>query len=176
MSFQCRRLDDVVWMRARSRETSGVGRRVHLVGVRLEVTRKSDLAVRALIELGAGRDGSTLPVKGSDLADRISTTGGFLAQVMTPLVKAGWVRSDPGPSGGYSVVVDLAKVSVLAVIEQIEGPTDNGQCVLVDRPCNESGQCALHPAWMRARNHLLDELAGLSVADAHSMSVNNARF
>lgn len=114
-------------------------------------------------------------MKGADLADRVSTSGGFLAQVMTPLVKAGWVRSDPGPSGGYSLVADLGEVSVLAVIEQIEGPTDNGQCVLVDRPCNESGQCALHSAWMRARNGMIAELAGLSVADATSMSAITAR-
>lgn len=139
------------------------------------MTRKSDLAVRALIELGADRAGAGRSAKGSDLADRVSTTGGFLAQVMTPLVKAGWVRSDPGPSGGYSLVVDLGEVSVLAVIEQIEGPTDNGQCVLVDRPCNESGQCALHPAWMRARTEMLDELARLSVAEAQSMSGNTVR-
>ncbi|MGB3734027.1 MAG: Rrf2 family transcriptional regulator [Ilumatobacter sp.] len=143
--------------------------------MRLEVTRKSDLAVRALIELGAERDRSTLPLKGSDLGDRVSTTGGFLAQVMTPLVRAGWVRSDPGPSGGYSLVADLAEVSVLAVIEEIEGPTDNGQCVLVDRPCNESGQCALHPAWMRARNEMLVELTRLSVADAQAMSADITR-
>ncbi len=143
--------------------------------MRLEVTRKSDLAVRALIELGTERDRSTLPLKGSDLGDRVSTTGGFLAQVMTPLVKAGWVRSDPGPSGGYSLVADLAEVSVLAVIEEIEGPTDNGQCVLVDRKCNESGQCALHPAWMRARNEMLVELTRLSVADAQAMSADITR-
>lgn len=154
------------------RENGIVGVRcgVHLRGVRLEVTRKSDLAVRALVELGTDRPEGSLPVKGADLADRVSTSGGFLAQVMTPLVKAGWVRSDPGPSGGYSLVADLGKVSVLAVIEQIEGPTDNGQCVLVDRPCNESGQCALHSAWMRARTEILDELARLSVAEAQSMS------
>ncbi len=130
--------------------------------MRLEVTRKSDLAVRALRSLGetGGR------VKGPALADAVGSTSGFVSQLLTPLVRAGWVRSDPGPSGGYSLAVDLGSVSVLAVIEAIEGPTDSGRCVLADRPCNTSGTCALHVPWLRARAQLLRELDGTSVAEA----------
>jgi len=130
--------------------------------MRLEVTRKSDLAVRALRSLAetGGR------VKGPALADAVGSTSGFLSQVLTPLVRAGWVRSDPGPAGGYSLAVDLGSVSVFAVIEAIEGPTDSGRCVLADRPCNDAGTCALHVPWLRARAQLLRELDATSVAEA----------
>ncbi len=128
--------------------------------MRLEVRRQSDLAVRALRALA-----ETDRVKGPRLAERIDTTTGFVSQVMTPLVRAGWVSSDPGPTGGYSLTVDLADVSVLAVIEAIEGPTETGLCVLADRPCDETGSCALHVPWQRARDGLLRELAAVSVAD-----------
>lgn len=132
--------------------------------MRLEVTRKSDLAVRALRSLADHRG----RVKGPVLAETVGSTSGFVSQVLTPLVRAGWVRSDPGPSGGYSLAVDLGSVSVLAVIEAIEGPTDSGRCVLADRPCNEAGTCALHVPWLRARAQLLRELGATSVADAVS--------
>lgn len=130
--------------------------------MRLEVTRKSDLAVRALRVLAQapGR------VKGPALAQSVGSTSGFVSQVLNPLVRQGWVRSDPGPAGGYTLVVELDSVSVLAVIEAIEGPTDSGRCVLADRSCNERGPCALHEPWSRARDHLLDELDGVSVAEA----------
>ena len=62
--------------------------------------------------------------------------------------------------------VAFAVLSVLAVIEAIEGPTDSGRCVLADRPCNTSGTCALHVPWLRARAQLLRELDGTSVAEA----------
>ena len=75
----------------------------------------------------------------------MGSTPGFVAQVVTPLIRQGWVRSDPGPSGGYSLAVALDAVSVLAVIEAIEGPTATGRCVLTDRPCNEIGTCAPCP-------------------------------
>lgn len=130
--------------------------------MRLEVTRRSDLAVRALRAL-AGR---AERCKGPELAEAVGSTSGFLSQVLHPLVRQGWVRSDPGPTGGYTLVVDPADVSVLEVIEAVEGPTDSGRCVLVDRPCSETGACALHVPWTRARARLLAELDAVSVADA----------
>lgn len=134
--------------------------------MRLEVTRKSDLAVRALVALAASQAAGDGRMKGPAVAEAIGSTAGFASQVLNPLVRQGWVRSEPGPTGGYSLVVDLGAVSVLAVIEAIEGPTATGRCVLVDRPCHDTGHCALHVPWSRARTHLLSDLAATSVADA----------
>ncbi len=105
--------------------------------MRLEITRRSDLAARALLELAS--DGDQL--KASVLAERIGTTPGFLSQAMTPLVAKGWVRSVPGPAGGYRALVGADDVSVLGVIEAVEGATDTGRCVLEDRPCTPSAPC-----------------------------------
>jgi Rrf2 family protein len=128
--------------------------------MRLEVTRRSDLATKALIALAAaGRR-----VKAAELAEWLGTTAGFVPQVAAPLVANGWIRSDPGPTGGYVTVASLDDVSVLDVIEAVEGPTDTGRCVLEDRPCSGGGQCALHVPWTRARANLLAELSGTSVA------------
>ncbi len=123
--------------------------------MRLEVTRRSDLAIRALLALIDGPERT----KAVALADRVGTTKGFLTQVMNPLVQQGWVRSDPGPTGGYAPDFDPAEVSVLAVIEAIEGPVDTGRCVLEDRACASAETCALHRPWSRARGLLLDDLA-----------------
>jgi len=122
--------------------------------VRLEITRRSDLAIRALLALSA-EPGRT---KAAQLAEKVGTSKGFLTQVMHPVVQQGWVRSDPGPTGGYVADFEPAEVSVLAVIEAVEGPVDTGQCVLEDRACAQAGTCALHRPWSRAREHLLDEL------------------
>ncbi len=128
--------------------------------MRLEVTRRSDLGIRALLALSEGRERT----KAADLADEVGTTKGFLTQVMNPLVQQGWVRSDPGPTGGYVADLDLTAVSVLAVIEAIEGPVDTGRCVLEDRACASAGTCALHRPWSKARGNLIDDLASQSLA------------
>lgn len=97
-------------------------------------------------------------MKSTELADSLGSSCGFVSQAMTPLVSKGWVRSDPGPTGGYSVSGSLDHVSVLDVIEAVEGPTDTERCVLEDASCATVGSCALHQPWSRARRQMLDEL------------------
>lgn len=127
--------------------------------MRLEVTRRSDLAIRALLALARapGR------VKGAALAADLDASPGFLAQALGPLVARGWLRSDPGPTGGYTLTAELGRVSILDVIEAVEGPTDLTRCVLEDRACGRD-HCALHVPWSTARAHLLQELGDTTVA------------
>lgn len=127
--------------------------------MRLEITRKSDLAVRALCALSeAGR------TKGSQLAKLTGTSQAFIAQVLAPLVQEGWVDSEPGPTGGYRLAVDISKLSMLQVIEAVEGPTVNGKCVLRGGPCPTDENCALHDAWLPARDALVERLAATPIA------------
>ena len=68
--------------------------------MRLEITRRADLAVRAMVVLGEAER----LVKASVLAEgNPDATPGFIPQVIGPLVKAGWVRSEPGPTGDTRV-------------------------------------------------------------------------
>ena len=128
--------------------------------MRLEITRRADLAVRAMALLAEGRQ-----LKSADLAAGLGASAGFVPQVIGPLVKAGWVRSDPGPSGGYRLVAAPEQVSVLDIVEAVDGPTDTGRCVVADAPCGRDSFCALHGAWTRARDELMDSLRTISVAD-----------
>jgi len=134
--------------------------------MRLEITRRSDLAARALLELA--RVGER--TRSTELADRVGTTPGFLSQAMTPLVARGWVVSTPGRNGGYALAADPATLSLLEVIEAIEGPTDRGHCVLEDRPCGRSAQCALHQPWSSARDQLTAELSRSTLASLGAAS------
>lgn len=127
--------------------------------MRLEITQRADLAVRALVVLhrSPGR------LKSVDLATALGTTAGFVPQVMGPLVKEGWVHSVPGPTGGYELLVDVDAMSVLDVVEAVDGPTDSGRCVVADRACDATAPCALHVAWGSARRELVSSLAAMSV-------------
>lgn len=132
--------------------------------MRLEVTRKSELALRAIREL-ARRDDIT---KGAALAATIGTTPAFLAQALAPLVRAEHLRSDPGPTGGYRLLGSARRLSVRDVIELVEGRTPTDRCVLRDGPCAQTGhapRCALHDAWSAARASLLRELAAKPVIE-----------
>lgn len=122
--------------------------------MRLEITRRSDLAIRLLRTLEAAQG----PLRAMELAEEVGSTPQFVPQVLNPLVRAGWVDSEPGPRGGYRLARPLGSTSVLQLIELIEGTTANGTCVLRGGPCPGSDHCALHDAWAAARRALLDKL------------------
>lgn len=128
--------------------------------MRLDLTRKTDLALRALQVLL--RSGSQQR-KGTELAATLETSAGFLVQVLAPLAREGWVRSAPGPRGGYQATATAADVSVLQLIEAMEGPVHDDRCVLAEQPCPAPNTCALHDAWIPARDALVERLAATPV-------------
>ena len=114
--------------------------------MRLELTRKTDLALRAFRALAAAPD----RLSGRALAAAVGTTVPFIAQVMGPMVRAGLVTSRPGPSGGYALAPGAAAASVLTIIEAVEGAIAPNRCVLAGGPCG-TDVCSVHDAWQVAR-------------------------
>ena len=129
--------------------------------MKLTITRRTDLALRALRLLEA--DGGIM--RASEMAPALLSTPHYLPQVLRPLVRAGWLASEPGPTGGYGLAGPLADRSILALIEAIEGPTDNGVCVLSGGPCAGQVECSLHAPWLAARAALLERLADIPISD-----------
>jgi Rrf2 family protein len=127
--------------------------------MRLELLRKTDLALRALRYL-ATVDGRAVT---GDVAAAIGATPAYVPQVMVPLVRRGWVTSQRGPLGGYELMVDLSRINVRELIEAMEGPIDDRRCVLRNRACDAATPCAIHDAWTQARTALVRELESLSL-------------
>ena len=61
------------------------------------------------------------------------------------------------------MLVDLDDISVLDVIETIEGRIEDQGCVQRGIPCPESDLCALHVPWQAARDAMLEQLSNASV-------------
>lgn len=74
------------------------------------------------------------------------------------------MQSDPGPTGGYHCRVGVGDVTVLQVIEAVDGATDVGRCVVADRPCQADTPCVLHVAWAQARTELVRVLQATPVS------------
>ncbi len=118
--------------------------------------KKTELAMRALRALSPAN-----MTAGSDLASTIGTTASFLPQVMAPLIRSGWVSSDRGPNGGYRL--EGSEVSLLELIEAVEGEIPSNRCVLRGSICPGVDECALHQLWSRAQDKLIDELGQIPV-------------
>ncbi len=116
-------------------------------------SRRTNLALAMLNSLSEGR------MSGAELAEATDTTPTYLPQVIAPLVREGWVRSNRGPLGGYELTEEGRAACLLDVIEAVQGPVADGLCVLRGEPCGGTQPCPAHTAWLAARKVLVTELA-----------------
>ena len=90
----------------------------------LSITTKSPYAVKALTELG--RCGSSGPVPIGELAKRRDIPVQFLEQLFAVLRRAGVLRSQRGVKGGYSFAREPGSITVLEIVELLDGPLGGG--------------------------------------------------
>src|SRR4051812_36525236 len=90
----------------------------------LSITTKSPYALRALTELAA--TGGSAPVPIGELARRRDVPVQFLEQLFATLRRAGLLKSQRGVKGGYSFARDPSEITVLEVVELLDGPIGNG--------------------------------------------------
>ena len=86
----------------------------------ISITTKSPYALRALAELG--RSGGDGPVPIGELARRRDIPVQFLEQLFATLRRAGVLRSQRGVKGGYSFAREPAEITVLEIVELLDGP------------------------------------------------------
>ena len=86
----------------------------------ISITSKSPYAIRALAELG--RVGGDAPVPIGELARRRDIPVQFLEQLFAVLRRAGVLRSQRGVKGGYSFAREPSSITVLEVVELLDGP------------------------------------------------------
>ena len=86
----------------------------------ISITSKSPYAVRALIELGHAGDSAPVPI--GELARRRDIPVQFLEQLFAVLRRAGIISSQRGVKGGYRFAREPATVTVLEVVELLDGP------------------------------------------------------
>jgi Rrf2 family cysteine metabolism transcriptional repressor len=90
----------------------------------LSITTKSPYAIAALAELGRGGDQGPVPI--GELARRREIPVQFLEQLFASLRRAGMLRSYRGVKGGYSFARAPETISVLEVVELLDGPLGAG--------------------------------------------------
>ncbi|HYO41821.1 MAG TPA: Rrf2 family transcriptional regulator, partial [Candidatus Limnocylindrales bacterium] len=82
--------------------------------MRIELTKRGDYAVRAMLALARGNGNGLLSAR--RISDAMAIPVRFLPQVLADLGRAGLVEAAPGRSGGYRLTRDPSMISLLEVI------------------------------------------------------------
>lgn len=111
----------------------------------MQITRQADYAVRCVFYLSQKLNEVTMI---DEIAKKMSTPRSFLAKILQRLVKAGVVKSFRGVKGGFQLAKKPSEISLLEVVEAIDGVLGMNICAVDKKRCSLSGTCCIHPVWV----------------------------
>jgi Rrf2 family protein len=135
----------------------------------MQLTRAADYASRVMVHLAGLPAGAraSLPT----LAEAVDVPEQFLSKVLQMLGRSGLIQSQRGPSGGFELAADPERMSVLDVVEAVEGPIQLNLCLGPGAGCARKSRCAVHLVWQEAQEALVAVLRKATIAGLARASV-----
>jgi Rrf2 family protein len=124
-------------------------------------SRPSQYAIRALANLAAYPTGSFRMT--SDLAQEEGIPSPYLGKILQGLARAGVLRSQKGPGGGFSLAREPRQILLIDIIEAAEGTESLHSCAVGLAECNDEQPCPLHDHWKAVRDQIRDYLEKTSL-------------
>lgn len=129
---------------------------VTLRGYVLQISRKTDYAVRIMIELGASGNEERVPAK--LVSRRTGVPKSFLYKIMADLVRAGLARTYAGATGGISLAKPAREINMRHIIEAIDGPICFNLCLIKPGECPRDKVCPAHGFWVDLQTNVIAQL------------------
>jgi Rrf2 family protein len=121
----------------------------------MQITRQADYAVRAIMylaKLGPSEKAAT-----SQIAEEQEIPLSFLAKIIAQLSVAGLLQTMRGARGGVTLARAADEITLLEVVEAIDGPIMLNECVNDHHSCPLTA-CLMHDVWVEAQHDLVDRL------------------
>ena len=128
----------------------------------MQITRQADYAIRAVLyisKLGQNQRAAT-----SHIAHEQHIPPSFLAKIISQLSIAGLLQTSRGARGGVMLAKLPAEITLLDVVESIDGPIALNECVNDENGCSFGEDCPLRPIWCDAQEELVNRLRSTNFA------------
>jgi len=129
----------------------------------MQITRQADYAVRAILHLA--RAGNTERSATSAIAKEQKIPPSFLAKIISQLSIAGLLHTSRGARGGVTLAREPREITLLEVVEAIDGPIQLNECVANEGVCTFEDNCPIRSVWCNAQDELVGRLRTTNFAD-----------
>jgi len=128
----------------------------------MQLTRAGEYAVRCALYLAMQPgDGET---SRRQVSEAMQVPLQFLGKIAQQLAHAGIVQITKGAKGGYRLARPASQISLLQVVEAVEGPLGLNLCLINHESCGRSSFCAVHTVWQEAQAGLQRTLGKADLA------------
>jgi Rrf2 family protein len=122
----------------------------------MQITRQADYALRAMIYLARLEPAQRAAT--SQIAAKQRIPPSFLAKIISQLSIAGLIHTSRGARGGVSMARAPEEVSVLDVVEAIDGPISLSDCTGDPSGCPFGEDCPMRLLWCETQAEMIDKL------------------
>jgi Rrf2 family protein len=125
------------------------------------VTRETDYAVRTVLYLAREGDRNA---NVTEIAQAMHIPKSFLAKILQRLVRHHILQSMRGVKGGFMLAKKPSEITLLAIMEAIQGPAGINVCAIDSKRCRMSSTCSVHPVWVEIRKEVERRLNKQTIA------------
>ena len=126
-------------------------------------SRACAYGLRAMLYMAAQPKNQRVLV--SETAARLEIPAPFLAKIIQTLSRQSLVDSQKGPGGGVRLGRPIEEITLLQVMEAIDGLGLVEVCVMGMRECSDEVACPLHETWTGLREQIVDMLSDQNIAE-----------
>lgn len=145
----------------------------------MKLSKRSEYALRALIDLGVAAELGRPIVRVRELADKEKLPVKFLEQILIQLKAAGYISTTRGKFGGYSLAMPADRIGFGNVMRLVEGPLAPIPCVSLSAyaPCScpDEAHCGLRMLMLDLRNAIARVLDRYTLEEIVSITLRKLR-
>ena len=89
----------------------------------------------------------------------------YLRRLLTDLSKSGFIKSIQGRQGGFTFARDISTISLLQIVEAIDGLDSINECILGYKTCAFNYSCPMHDIWEETKQKVIETLTNTTIKD-----------
>lgn len=129
----------------------------------MQLTREGEYAIRAMIYLA--RQAPEKMVLISEIADAAQVPQALLAKTFQKFSKMGILRSTRGLGGGFTLGRSASRITLLQIVEAVEGPILPSRCLSGEGTCERDRTCGAHRVWRSVQQQVVSILGGATLEE-----------
>lgn len=118
--------------------------------------------IRAVLFVAGRPPGGYVSI--GEIAEQLGLSFHFLTKILQRLTDRGLLVSSRGPTGGVALARPPERITLLDIVDGIDGMEVFKSCMLGLQGCGERKPCPMHKAWVRQRSEMRRELAEANIA------------
>lgn len=120
-------------------------------------------AIRAVCHLAHLTPGARAQVK--EISEALDIPQAFLSKILQDLAKKGILVSTKGPGGGFQLNCSPSETSLYTLVQTVEGPMAEGDCILGLSLCADDTKCPIHDTWKDIQDAFRERMQSTSIMD-----------